>query len=466
VTLFLPLALPWIAATLLALLDGRRRPVAWTAVAVAGGSVLALAALAGEVATGGAVVVVAGGWPAGVGIAFRADAAGLAFALVSSVLLLAALAHEVLAGVHERTLPALVLFLQAGLTGLFLTADAFNFYVFFEICMVASFVLASYGRREREARAALIFTVANMVGSALFLAGVAGLYRVTGTLDMRQIAERAAAEDPGRVLVVAVALFAAFSLKLGLFPFHFWLPPIYRDAWPTVAAVLSGAVANVGAYGLLRFGVEVLPAQLAMGAPVLVVLGGVSLVYGAHQAVAVRTPAETFAYSAIGQVGYIMVALGVGGGAGVAAAVLYALVNALNKALLFLSIAVRGWPVGAAFAVGAMSVAGVPPAAGFLAKASLFRAVLASDGAVPAAGLAALVALGGALSFVYMFQTYQRRWWREPAPAPASAAPVRALIVVLAALVLALGLWPEPLLALSEGASRALGGAATRSPAP
>jgi multicomponent Na+:H+ antiporter subunit D len=457
-TLVLPLGLAWIGAALLALLDGRRRPIAWTAVGLAAATVVALAGLARDVATTGAVQTVTGGWPAGIGIALRADAAGVAFALVSALVVLAALAHEVLVGVHERTLPALFLFLQAGLTGLFLTADVFNFYVFFEVCMIASFVLTSYGQRQREARAALVFTVVNLLGSVLFLSGVAALYRVTGTLDMREIAARAAGGDPGRVLVVAVVLFVAFSLKLGLFPFHFWLPPIYRDAWPSVAAVLSGAVANIGAYGLLRFGVEILPAQLAVGAPVLVLLGAVSLVYGAQQAVCVRTPAATLAYSAIGQGGYILLALGAGG-IGVAAAVLYALVNALSKALLFLATGARGWPVGAAFAVGALSVAGVPPAAGFLGKASLFRAVLATDVPVPGELLAALVALGGALSFVYMFQTYQRGWWRERESTESSGAPVRAVVVVLAAAVLALGLWPEPLLSVSDGAARALGGA-------
>jgi multicomponent Na+:H+ antiporter subunit D len=430
---------------------------------VAAANVLALVALAHAVATTGTVTVVTGGWPAGIGIALRGDAAGIAFALVSSVVVLAALTHEALAGVHERTLPTLFLFLQAGLTGLFLTADAFNFYVFFEICMIASFVLASYGRREREARAALIFTIVNLLGSALFLGGVAALYRIAGTLDMRQMAARVADAEASAALTVAAVLFVAFSLKLGLFPFHFWLPPIYRDAWPSVAAVLSGAVANVGAYGLLRFGVEILPAQLALGAWVVIALGAVSLVYGAHQAVCVRTATETLAYSAIGQSGYILLALGVGG-LGVAAAVLYALVNALAKALLFLAVGARGWPVGAAFAVGAFSVAGVPPAAGFIGKASVFRAVLGGDLGMHSAMLAGLVVLGGGLSFVYMFQTYQRGWWRDDqAATAASGAPVRAVAVVLAACVLALGLWPEPLLSVSDGAARAL--QATMTPA-
>lgn len=455
-----PLLLPWIAAVGLALADGRRPGVAWLAAAGLGGTLLALLALAVAVVEGGPVEVVAGGWPAGAGIALRADALGVLFALVSVAVLLAALLHEVLQGVHERTLPALFLFLAAGLTGLFLTADAFNFYVFFEVSMTASFVLASYGQREREVRAALVFTVVNLVGSMIFVTAIAGLYRITGSLDMRAIAAAAAAREPGDVLVVAVLLFVAFSLKLGLFPFHFWLPPIYRDAWPSVAAVLSGAVANIGAYGLIRFGGAVLPEPVRATAPVLLVLAAASLLYGALQAVSVRSAGEMLAYSAIGQAGYILLAVALGGRPGLTAAILYALLNALNKALLFLATGLRGPLVGAAFVVGALSVAGLPPAAGFLGKASLFRAAMHAD----SAAVVALVALGGTLSLVYMFQTYQRAFWArdrggDAAPSPGGA---RAVVAVLAAAVLALGAWPEPLLALSgRAAAHLLGDAVT-----
>ena len=100
------------------------------------------------------------------------------------------------------------------------------------------------------------------------------------------------------------------------------------------------------------------------------------------------------AYSAIGQVGYILIALGVGGPAGFAAAVVFAVVNSLNKTLLFLAAALRGWLVGAAFAVGAFSVAGVPPAAGFFGKLALFRAGVDAS----SVALVALLFLGGALA--------------------------------------------------------------------
>ena len=449
--LILPLAIAWLAALPLALLDGRRRWVGWLAIVALAGVFGATLWLTLDVLANGPRELVAGGWPRGIGIALRADALGVVFALVSSAVLLIALVYEVLVGVHERAMPALVLFLATGLTGLFLTGDAFNFYVFFELTMTASFVLATYGQRQREIRAALIFTVVNLLGSVLFLSAIAGLYHLTGTLDMRDLADVARLVEPNSITLIAVFIFVAFSIKLGLFPFHFWLPPVYRDTLPAVAAILSGAVANIGSYGLLRFGAGLLPRELQLSASVLIVLGAISILYGALQAVSVRSASEALAYSAIGQAGYVLVGLGIGGTVGFGAAILFALINPLNKTLLFLATGLRGWLVGAAFAIGAFSVAGLPPSIGFFGKAALFRAGLSEN----SVGLMILLFLGGALSFIYMFQIYQRVHWDEETTA-ISPASTRLLVIGVAALIIALGLWPEPLLLASQRAAEIL----------
>jgi len=132
-------------------------------------------------------------------------------------------------------------------------------------------------------------------------------------------------------------------------------------------------------------------------------------------------------------------------------------VNSLNKALLFLVAGLRGPLVGAAFAVGAFSLMGVPPAVGFIGKIAVFKAGLAASGVVQVAILVALIFLGSALSFVYALQIYQRAFLaKEPQGGlwhKSSPWTTRALVVVLAALVLAMGLWPEPLLVLGEEAA-------------
>jgi multicomponent Na+:H+ antiporter subunit D len=336
------------------------------------------------------------------------------------------------------------------LTGVFLTGDIFNFYVFFELSMAAAYILATYGGTRRELGAALVFTTVNLLGTFVFLLSVAGLYHVTGSLDMARVATRVADVDPNAAIMIAVGFFVAFSVKLGLFPFHFWLPTVYTGARPAVAAILSGGLANIGAYGLLRFGGELLPAELALASTALIVIGCASIVYGGVLAVSRRTASEMLAYSAIGQVGYVLVAIGVGGPAGFAAAILYSVVNSLNKTLLFLTVEVRGAVVGAAFALGALSVAGVPPAVGFVGKLELFRAT-ADDPAI-----LVLFLLGSALSFVYVFQIYQFDFWRGERSGSSSNWPQQAVIAAVGLGVLAVGLWPEPLLALTHDAAEAL----------
>jgi multicomponent Na+:H+ antiporter subunit D len=222
--------------------------------------------------------------------------------------------------------------------------------------------------------------------------------------------------------------------------------------------MFAGALANIGAYGLIRFGVTILPEELELSATALIVIGAVSIAYGAIQAIARRHTREVLAYSSIGHAGYVLVALGLGGPVGVAAAVIFSVANALNKALLFLGSELRGRFAATAFLIGALSVAGIPPTAGFFGKAALF------DAGVDAGSIAAVVLLfvGGALSFVYLFQIYQHDRWRpreereREMPRGAASIAQRAVTLTVAVVVLALGLWPEPLLAVGEQAARDL----------
>jgi multicomponent Na+:H+ antiporter subunit D len=453
-SLALALLLPWAAGVVLLVIDGRRPVAAWGAVATLGATLACLVTLAAEILASGPVVVTTGNWPLGVGITLRADALGVTFALLSLAMLVAALAHEAIGGVRERRFPGLALLLGAGLTGCFLTGDVFNFYVFFELALAASYLLAIYRPTARLFGAGLVFTAVNLLGTFVFLLSVASVYRVSGTLEMTRIAERMAVADPSAAILIAIGFFVAFSVKLGLFPFHFWLPTVYTAARPAVAAILSGSLANIGAYGLLRFGAGLLPRELEVAATALIVIGAASILYGGLLAVSRATTTEMLAYSAIGQVGYMLVAIGVGGPVGIAAAVLYTIVNAANKTMLFLAGPRRGPLVGGLFALGALSIAGVPPAVGFIGKLEIFRAV--SDNPV----LVVIVVLGSVLSFVYAFQSYQYAHWRtdEPERHPRWT---RALVPLgLGVAVLALGLWPEPLLALSEAAASTLTGPA------
>ncbi len=448
----LPLAILWFGALFIALLDGTRKPVGYAAVGLLTSALVATVYLGVDIYRNGPKEMAIAGWEAGVGIALRADLLGITFAVVSLVVLTTALWFEVSRDVKARIFPGLVMFMGLGLTGLFFTGDAFNFYVFFEISMVAAYVLASYGESPRQLRAALIFIVVNLLGSVLFLVGIAAMYHNTGWLDMERIAVLTPLIDQNPAILTATIVFVAFSIKLGLFPFHFWLPAVYTGTRPAVAAILSGALANIGSYGLIRFGADIFPRELNEGAWVMLVLGAVSIIYGGVQAIARHSANEVLAYSTIGQVGYILIALGIGGEAGYTAAILYAVINALNKTLLFLSASLRGWIAGAAFAVGAFSVAGVPPAGGFFGKMAVFQ--IGIDDGKP--WIVALIFVGGALSFIYMFQLYRARFWINQEADEATTKGALGLVITIALVIVAIGVFPEPLLSISQQAASIL----------
>lgn len=451
----LPLAILWFGAVIFALLDGTNLKVAWASVAVLVAALISMVVLGVTVYQEGTQSVTAGGWAPGIGITLRVDMLGIVFAVLSISVLIMALAFEVMQEVRARVFPALVMFMAIGLTGLFFTGDAFNFYVFFEIAMISAYIMTGYGETPRQFRAAFTFTVVNLLGSVFFLIGISALYHNTGWLDMNLIAQQMPQVARNPAILSATFIFVAFSIKLGLFPFHFWLPAVYTGTRGPVAAMLSGALANIGTYGILRFGGEIFPRELEQSSMVLMVLASTSIVYGGLQALSRRSANEVLAYSSIGQVGYILVAIAVGGKVGFSAAIVFAVLNSLNKTLLFLSAEQRGVIVGTGFAVGAFSVAGVPPVGGFIGKLAVFRAAADEQSIF----LFSLFLVGSALSFVYMFQLYRRRQWMEDTEEEHRVGTF-AVIGVVAVTIVAIGIWPEPLLVLSERAADVLPGAA------
>ncbi len=449
-----PLGICWIAAVLFSTFDGRRKRIGWSAVALLAAALSVASWLTWDVIEHGERIMVAGDWAPGVGIVLRFDALSGLFIVLSLGVLLATLIYEVLGGVRSQSFPALVLFLGAGLTGIFITADIFNFYVFFEISMIAAYVLVGYGEDRRQFRSAAIFTLVNLLGSVFYLIGVAGIYSITGRLDMDGVAAILLHTGETPTLIVAALFFIAFSIKLGLFPFHFWLVSVYTGTRPAVAAMLSGALANIGSYGLIRFGGDVLPRELTYAEPMLIALGVLSILYGGVQAISRRDIPHVLAYSSIGQVGYIMIALALAPKIGFSAVILFAVINALNKTTLFLGEQLRGRLAGAILFIGGLSVAGIPPVAGFFAKAALIRAALADE----RPWIVGLIVIGGGLSLIYMIQPFIRIFWADPEHESEHPSPLdrRIFVFGLALLLVAIGIWPQPLLSLSEHAAAVL----------
>lgn len=439
ISAILPLAISWLCAPVFLLFDGRRAPVCWSATAaIASVAVADIAFLADIILHDrGALTMVAGDWPAGVGIRLHIDGVSLFFGAVCSAVMTAAMAHEAMSEVRSAGFPALLLFMCAGLHGAFFTGDLFNFYVFFEISVVSSFALAAYGFGREEFRGAFIYIVVNLLGSVLFLTGIAVVYHITGTLDLVDLWRRGSDVGRGVPYLGAALLFAALSLKLGLFPLHFWVPVLYSHARPAVAAVMSGALINIGAYGLLRIGMLSAETARADGAILLVVLGSVAILYGALLAARRETPAEVIAYASIAQAGYIVLALGAGGPLGAAAALLAVLGGSIEKATMFLAGAGTGAVRATTALIAAGGVAGLPLTVGFVAKVELFQAAVLAP-AAPIAPVA--LVLGSALLVVAAV-----RFWTLLRRAPRPERPNPGIPVVLAGATVVLALAAAPL---------------------
>jgi multicomponent Na+:H+ antiporter subunit D len=337
--------------------------------------------------------------------------------------------------------------------------------------LMASYVLVAFYSGPEHTRAALYYVVLNLVGSAVMLLAVGGLYATTGTLNMADMARRLA--DPA-AYGVAVAptlgllglLVAVFALKAGLVPFHAWVPAAYRAAPAPVTALLAGVVKKVGLYAVIRVGFTVFGAvsigvslpgitgdsALAFLGPVLFVFAAASVLFGGVAALARPDVEGVLAHSSISQIGFIFLPLAVAAtvpevrALGVTAALVYAFNHGLAKAGLFLvagtlqdvlgttrfgdlgGVAGRAPVLSAAFIVFALGLVGTPPLAGFLGKLLVFDTGVRALGAGGAgAGLAVALALAGAiLTIAYYTRAWSDGFWGEPSATVRERLPVPA----------------------------------------
>ncbi len=481
--LVLPLLVPLATAAATILLA--RSPRATRAASFAG----ATAFLAGAVALLGAtldgtiLVTQAGAWAAPFGISLVADRFAAAMVLVAAVLLAAVVAYSVrgVDGARERAgYHPLLHVLSMGVSGAFLTGDLFNLYVWFEVMLMASFVLVSLGGERAQLQGALKYVVLNLVSSALFLAGAGLLYGSVGTLNMADVAV-ALRDLPAQGLpsVVASLFLLAFGIKAAAFPLFFWLPASYHTPPMPVAALFAGLLTKVGVYALVRVLTLVFVRDTAFTGPLLLAVAALTMVTGVLGAMAQGDVRKILSFHIVSQIGYMLMGLGLGTRLALAGTVFYVLHHIVVKANLFLvagvlrraggsfslerlgSLLARSPLLAAAFLVPAISLAGLPPLSGFWAKYLLVRAGLeAGHGAIVAVALAVSL-----LTLFSMTKIWNEAFWK-PAPAGAGEAPApltageRASllgpILVLGAITVAIGLGAGVLYRFADAAAAQL----------
>ncbi len=463
-----PQVLPWAAALALALplLAGAACFVVGgrTAAALAlGVAVLSSAAglvLAAGVADGGVQRLALGGWAPPLGIAWRIDGvAALAVALTgfifAAVLVHAEKSLDLLRGegLSEAFRP-LALVLLGGLNALYMANDVFNLYVTLELVTLAAVGMVALAG---DSAAALRYLLVGVIGALAYMLGCGLLYAAFGTLDLDLLAGRV---QPGGTAGAALALMIVGVMAKGaLFPLHGWLPPAHGSAVAPASALLSGVVAKGGFYVLLRLWLDVFPATGAApaAAQILGTLGALAVLWGSLQAIRQTRLKVLLAYSTVAQLGYLMVSLpliatAAGHASGLAGALHLMASHACAKAAMFLAagslIATRGHDCLAdlkgaahdhpmtAFTLGlaGMTLMGLPPSGGFIAKWLLLDASLRSG----QWWWAAVILGGSLLAGVYVFLAVSWSMSRPPGEPSDSQPPPLPRRLEFAALALAL----------------------------
>ena len=285
---------------------------------------------------------------------------------------------------------ALLLLMFTGLLGMVITGDLFNMYVFFEIAAISSYSLVAYVRDKRSISAASRYLVLGSLGSSLVLIAIAILYSITRTLNLADMATKVGS---GQLQLFAmVLLFTGFGIKAGVVPFHLWKPSAIRAAVPPVAAAIAGLSSMVGIYVLARLLYLLYPIFAPNLSLLLMFFGMLTMVVGALMAIRDTNLKRIFAFSGVSQIGYVLFGFSLLTFSGFFGGIFHLINFALAKVLIFIAIGsviiqtgredieqlsglAKKLPVtAAAFLIGCLATAGIPPTGGFMSKIILYQA--------------------------------------------------------------------------------------------
>jgi multicomponent Na+:H+ antiporter subunit D len=424
----------------------------------------------------GVVAVQAGGWQAPVGITLVADRLAAIMLVLAMLMLLAVLVYAIGQPGAENDhvgFHPVYLILASGVAAAFLTGDLFNLFVAFEVMLMASYVLITLGGRPDQVRSGMTYVVISLIASTLFLISLAFVYAATGTVNLADLSTKIAVLPSGVRSGLAVLLIVVFGIKAAIFPLFFWLPDSYPTAPTPVTAVFAGLLTKVGVYALIRSQTLLFPSDTRPGT-LLLVVAGLTMVIGVFGAITQDDIKRILSFHIVSQIGYMIMGLGFFTVAGLAGAVLYIIHHIVVKTTLFLvaglieqrsatsqlgklSGVARLEPLlGVLFILPALSLAGIPPFSGFVAKLALVDAgVDASSYPIVAASLAVSL-----LTLYSMTKIWANAFWGDRPEDPDGRTltrPRRTMMVgstvslVLLSLVIAVA--SGPLYDLSERAA-------------
>jgi formate hydrogenlyase subunit 3/multisubunit Na+/H+ antiporter MnhD subunit len=284
------------------------------------------------------IVANLGGFSPPFGITLFAGPVGV---LLSALIALAGLVVSLYALSYIKTGPTvryhtLYMLLLVGATGVVLTGDVFNLFVFFEILCISSYALVAYVGDRAGIEASIKYLIQGALGSALLLIGIGLLYGIFGTLNMADIAARMGSADPTSVFVAMALIVVGLGVEAAMFPLNAWLPDAHSSAPSSISAILSGIAIQVGLYAVIRMVFTVFGASSMF--LFFAFMGLLTLLIGELCAFAQSNIKRMLAYSSIGQIGLILFAVGIATAGSVTGGLFQMVSHTLSKALLFLAV--------------------------------------------------------------------------------------------------------------------------------
>ncbi|CAM3671892.1 Na+/H+ antiporter subunit D [Nocardiopsis rhodophaea] len=390
-------------------------------------------------ADGSVLVSHAGNWPAPLGVTLVADPLSALLLTVSSVVLLLVLLYAIgqdiggLSRATPQTFHPLYLVLTAGVCLSFLAGDLFNLFVAFEVMLTASYALITQAPTRARVRASMIYTVVGLTSSILFLTGIALVYALVGTVNMADIAVKLDHAPDDLRMVLALLFLVVFGIKAAIVPMHFWLPDSYPVAITRISAIFAALLTKVAVYAIIRTQTLLFGDDSAGVSTVMLWIAIATMVVGIMGALVQDDINRLMSFALVSHIGFMIFGLALNTVAGIAGVMVYLVHHIVVQATMFLvnglvrqfvghtSLrSIRGLTaVSPALAIyfflPALSLAGIPPMSGFIAKVALFQA------GVEVGGWLTWIAIGAGLltsllTLIAIFRVWARAYWGTPLP--------------------------------------------------
>lgn len=380
----------------------------------------------------------AGGWEAPFGITFVVDVFSAVMVLLTAI---CGLAVSVYATGSIRTklirfgfFPILH-FLLMGLNGAFLTGDIFNLYVWFEVIIIASFVLITLGGEKIQIEGAVKYVTMNLLASIIFLTAIAILYGLTGSLNMADLSLKISeVENRKLVNITSVLFFVGFGTKSAIFPLYFWLPASYHSPPPAVSAIFAGLLTKVGIYAIVRvFTLIFVPDHFMR--ELIIWVAVLTIISGGLGAIIQNNLREVFSYLIICHIGFMLAGLGLFTEIAFVGVVFYLIHDIVVKTNLYLIAGliykIRGSynmkrlggfykshpKLSLLMAIPLFSLVGIPPLSGFWAKIFLIEASFSTGKFIVAIG----IITGSFITLVIIGRIWTEVFWKDKVSLPKRA---------------------------------------------